>query len=407
MALKRWVGGATAVPQITTITFSTYAAAETYTLTINGKDVSFTSVAGTNSEIWAGLQLAWEGSSAAEHVEAIATVSSGVVLTSRTAGKPFTVSASATTGTATVTETQAATGPNHFDAAGNWEGGVAPVVTDSLLFADSDVDCLYNLDIGFAVAAITIEKTYSGRLGLARVSDSGYREYRGRYLVLSGAATITIGEGYSQGASSNRILIDCNDQVVTADVYSSGQGDGVERAIQLLDPNLSSVLAVYGGRVLFDGSGGAASLAVIAREDQSVAPDVEVSSGLNVGAVTAAGSNTELNIRGAAASLAASLGAAVVISGSATCPVVSTASGSRVFWDTDADLTTSLNVYQNGFASFARRKEARTVAAAAVHSGGTLTDPHATITWTTGVALVGLISDVTLDLGRNKTLQLI
>lgn len=403
MAQKRWIGAADAVAQVTTITFSTYSASETYTITINGKSISFTATTGTNTDIWSGLQAAWEDSSVPEHVEAVATVDSGVVLTSRTAGQPFTVSASATTGTATVTTSTAATGPNHFDNADNWEGGVAPIAADDLLFADSSVDVLYNIEPGLAFGVITVEQSYTGRIGLSRVSDSGYQEYRARYLKLAATASIEIGSGSGQG--SNRIFIDANAQVVDLDVYSSGQGDGQGKPVQVKNPAATSDLSVYGGRVSFEGSGGASTLNAIARQNTSVAPDVNVDSGLSVGDMTVAGNNTELLLEGSASSLTASDGAEVSIAGDATCPIVKTSSNSQVFWDSTADLTNKLFVYQGGYASFARRKEDRTVADCELHSGGTLLDPHRTVTWTAGVTLVGLLGDVTLDAGRNLTIH--
>lgn len=404
MAVKRWIGAADAVVQITTITFSTYSAAETYTITINGKDISFTSVSGTNSEIWAGLQAAWEDSAVPEHIEAIATVSSGVVLTSRTAGQPFTATASATTGTATVTATQAATGPNFFDNDDNWEGGSAPSAADDLLFSESEVDLLYALTPGFAIGVITIEQSYTGRIGLARVADAGYQEYRSRYFTLGAAATIAIGSGSGNG--SNRILIDAATQIVTVDVYSSGQGDSALRPIEVINTAATSVLSVYGGRAQFSGTGGSGTLNVIAREDASVSPDVVVKDGSAVGAVTASGNNTKLLLEGNATSVTASSGAQVVIAGDATCPTVKVSSGAQVFWDSSAGLTTKLFVYSGGYASFARRNVARAVADCELHATGTLLDPHASITWTAGITLVGLIGDVTIDVGRNLTLTI-
>lgn len=404
MALKRWVGAADAVPQITTITFSTYSAAETYTLTINGKDIAFTSVTGTNSEIWAGLQAAWEDSALPEIIEAIATVASGVVLTSRTNGQPFTVTAGATTGTATVTGTQAATGPNHFNNADNWEGGVAPIAADDLLFTENAVDCLYALTPGFAIGEITIDQSYSGRIGLARTSSSGYQEYRSRYLTLDDPCVISIGSGLGNG--SPRILIDAATEDVTLDVYSSGQGEGFERPVQLKNAAATSELSVYGGRVDISGTGGGALLNVVGREGSSIPADVVVAEGTDVGVVVVSGNNTSLRLSGDATSADVSNGARVSIVDDAICPTVAVASGAVVYWDSTAGITTKLFVYAQGTASFVRRKVARAVAACDVHAGATLLDSLATITWTTGIDVIGLVEQVTIDVGRNRTLDI-
>lgn len=405
MALKRWVGAADAVAQITTVTFSTYSAGQTYKLIVNGKEIAFVSVSGTNSEIWAGLQAAWEDSAVPEVIEAIATVSSGVVLTSRTPGQPFTVTASATVGSPTVTATLAATGPNFFNNANNWEGGVAPVASDDLLFSESAVDVLYALSPGFAIGEITIDRSYTGRIGLSRVSSTGYQEYRSRYLTLAAAASISIGGGSGNG--SNRILIDAATNIVTVDIYGSGQGEGFEKPIQVINTAASSVLSVYGGAVEFAGTGGGAILNVIAQDGaSSIAPDVVVQDTSSVGVITASGQNARLYVEGAATSLVASSGAVVVLAGDATCPTVSVSSGAVVYWDSSSDLTTKLNVYAGGTASFARRNVSREVAACEVHANGTLLDPHGSIDWDSGVLVVGLISDVNISLGRNVTIFL-
>lgn len=401
MATKRWIGAAAAVAQVSKVTFSTYSAAETYTITINGKDVSFVSVTGTNSEIWAGLQAAWEATATAEITEAIATVDTGVVLTSRTPGQPFTVTADATTGTATVTPVTAATGPNHLMNADNWDGGVAPIAADDLLFAESAVDVLYELSPGVALGLITVEKSYTGRIGLARVSSSGYQEYRPRYFTLAAGATITIGLGSGNG--SNRLLFDAATYAVTLDVYGAGQGEGFERPVQIKNTSVASVLSFYSGLAEVSGTGGAASLNCIARQNASAAPDVSVKSDSAVGVVLAAGNNAKLALEGSATSLVASDGVQVAIMGSGTCPTVSVSSGAIVYWDSSANVTTKLNVYSGGTASFARRNVARSVAACEVHSSGSLQDPYGTIDWTSGVLVVGLIGDVTLSLGRNVT----
>jgi hypothetical protein len=384
MALKRWIGAADAVAQITTVTFSTYSSAETYTLTVNGKDISFTSVSGTNSEIWAGLQAAWEDSALPEVIEAIATVASGVVLTSRTPGQPFTVTAGATTGTATVTATLAATGPNFFNNGDNWEGGAAPSAADDILFAENDVDCLYALSPAFAIGEITIDQSYTGKIGLARTADAGYQEYRSRYFTLNDAAVISIGSGLGNGSS--RILIDAATETVTVDVYSSGQGEGFERPVQIRNAGSSSEISVYGGRVDISGTGGSALLNVIGREGSAVPAEVTVAEGVDVSVVVVAGNNTTLRLAGEATSI--------------------DASGAVVYWDSTVDITTKLFVFSQGTASFARRKQPRAVAACELHAGGTLIDSFETVTWTTGIVLVGLVSQVTLDVGRNPTLDI-
>ena len=407
MALKRWIGAADAVAQVTTITFSAYTSGETYTLTINDKDVTYTAAASTNTDVWNGLQAAWEGSDVPEHVEAIATVDSGVVLTSRTEGQPFTVSASATGGiTSTVTATTAATGPNFFDDDANWEDGSAPSGSDDLLFADSDVDLLYNIEPALAFGDVTVERSFTGRIGLARTSDNGYNEYRDRYLKFASAVVLEIGTGSGNG--SNRLLFDCNNQDMTVDIFHSGSGESeAEAPIQILDSSTSSTIGVYGGEVSLEStttSRGCASLVVVSPDTADVSATVSVDEDLTIGTVTVSGSQANLKHYGAATSVTVESGAVFECLRAATCPTVTVADGGVCYWDSSSNLSTDLFVYSGGTCSFNRRKETRTVADAELHAQGTILDRFATVTWTDGVEVVGLIADVTLDLGRNRTL---
>lgn len=404
MALKRWIGAASAVAQVTKVTFSSYASTETYTITVNGKDISFTSVTGTNSEIWAGLVSAWEASAVPEAVEIVASVDTGVVLTSRVAGVPFVVSASATTGTATVTGVTAATGPNHFANDDNWEGGSAPSAADDLLFADSSIDLLYGLAVGIALGTITIDRSFTGRIGLPRINSNGYQEYRQRYLELDADATVVIGAG--SGIGSSRLLIDGGANVVTAEVYAASQGENNDRAVQFTNLDDASTLSVFGASVEVSGAGGLAALDVIARQDSSTAPDVAIKGGAVAGVVRASGQNAKVYLEGNATSIDATAGCQVTVASAATCPTVSVSNTATVFWDSSGAISTDLFVYGGGIASFARRAVSRTVADAHVHTGGTIDDPFQSVTWTAGVTLVGLLAEVKLNLGRNITLTI-
>lgn len=404
MALKRWIGAAAAVSQVTKVTFSAYSSAQTYSLTINGKVVSFLSVTGTNSEIWAGLVAAWEASAEPEILEALATVSTGVVLTSREGGNPFTVSAGATTGTPTVTLITAATGPNYFSNDDNWEGGAAPAAADDLLFAESDVDLLHDLTPGFALGVITVEKSFTGRIGLGRVASGGYQEYRPRYLTLGDAASIIIGAGTGNG--SNRILIDAATEVVDVEIYGTGQGEGYDKAVRIVNADDASTFAAYAGSFELSGTGGAASIDVISRQDTGSAPEVIVKGGAVAGVVRVSGANARIILDGNATSIEAMQGGQVTVSSAGTCPTVSASGGGVVYWDSSGAISTQLFVYSGGSAMFGRRAVARTVADCELHGGGTLDDPFGLVTWTAGVTLVGLLSEVELNLGRNVTLTI-
>lgn len=220
MATIYWTGNAHSVRQISTVTVAnTWAANDTVTLTINGKDLvvtigatgtSTSSVATAIKEAWNGSQrLNADGSTDStsnfggqefgEFREATATVSGSVVtLTANAAGKPFTLTvteSTAGTGTATGATTQTATGKNHWDNGDNWSGGSVPANDDVVVFKDSDVSCLYGLPNASLEVTIQVWMSYTGEVGLPTINvddpSYSYYEYRQRYVRLDDAGTGT------------------------------------------------------------------------------------------------------------------------------------------------------------------------------------------------------------------------
>jgi roadblock/LC7 domain-containing protein len=95
MSTRGWAGGAAKVAQVSTFTVGgTYADGQTYSVTINGKVVSYTSVTAdsANADAAVGLLAALQASAYPEFLEITwASVSSLVISgTANTAGKPFT-----------------------------------------------------------------------------------------------------------------------------------------------------------------------------------------------------------------------------------------------------------------------------------------------------------------------------
>src|SRR5687767_13046576 len=144
MATKVWAGNAHATKQITTLTVAgTWAAADTETLTINGKDIIITIGNGTTTaQVATSIKDAWNATSRLDgqgdttntsnvggqefgefsEAEAViySTSTSVVRIIGRTAGRPFTLTSAAVTagdGDVTLATAQAATGPWHWDNA--------------------------------------------------------------------------------------------------------------------------------------------------------------------------------------------------------------------------------------------------------------------------------------------------
>jgi hypothetical protein len=145
-----------------------------------------------------------------------ATVSGSVVTVVGLNGIPFTLTATETSaaGTLGVAEAQAATGPNHFDSADNWDTGALPAGGDVIYFNAGSVDCKYGLDYlrdNTIEASIRLTPGYGGDIGLnvrntdASSSTNYYTEYRTRALQLYDAGgtedvTIEAGETEVSGA---------------------------------------------------------------------------------------------------------------------------------------------------------------------------------------------------------------
>lgn len=207
----RWLGGAVARKQVSTITIAnTWATNDTLTVTVGNKTITLTvgstatvtqiatelvkliNAAGVSSaSLSTGYSADYAGGELVEMQDVTATSDAGVVtLTADTAGVPFVFTSGETTagdGTATYAVATAATGPNHFDNPDNWEGGSLPGDNSSIIFDYGAVDCKYGLtymrDNTFGVEFIRTTD-YSGTIGLPLNNPAGYPEYRQRFLQL-------------------------------------------------------------------------------------------------------------------------------------------------------------------------------------------------------------------------------
>jgi len=408
MAVIKWKGGAQAVAQVTTITFSAYTSGQTYTVVINGKSVSYTAAASTAADVSSGLQAAIAASGGAEFSTMTASGTTSLILTSNSPGEPTTITASATGGiTATVTATTAATGPNHFNNANNWIGGVVAAPGDDLVFEDSSYSVLYALeDTSAMYGDITIDSTFTGEIGLPVQNATGYREYRPRFLKLGdGSSSFAITVGLGNGRQPTRVFIDVNLADVTVKIYNSGQGVTDEMPVILRNTGGASTIDVYAGKVHIDAdtSGSINKLRITPADGGTNNVYVLIDEPVDAGDITQTGGIIE--VRGNAVSIDASNNAQARFVLAATCPIIVVANGATVYWESTAGITTSVHVHARGSVDFARNGAAKTVAAAVLYASGSITDPLGIVTWTTGVDLLGCgIRDVTLDLGRSRTI---
>lgn len=239
----RWVGGAVATTDEYTVTIAgTWTSNPTLTITDgNGHDVTLTVGTGTTTDNVAEALCNMINASTVdgnlesdetrtagcqsvkEFTEMVATVAGSVVtVKAKQAGLPisFTVSETAGSGTATKATVIAATGPNFFDNADNWQdpnsNGVLPANNDTILFNSGNVDCLYGLDYARAdpnnilTLIPKFSTDYTGSIGLPYINAAGYSEYRTRQLQLAATLSPVFDAGTTGVRPAGTIRLDFN-----------------------------------------------------------------------------------------------------------------------------------------------------------------------------------------------------
>lgn len=238
MATNRWIGNAPATYDLWTISLSGTVTSQTYSMTINGKSITYTAGgADSVAVILAALVSAWNASTIPEFTElsAAAATSSTIVLTGDTAGTPSVVSVSASgAATFSIAHTRTATGPNDFSNPLNWSTGATPANSDTLVFDSGSIDCKYNLNTALTGVTLLVSEGYSGDIGLPLInSDSSttYAEYRTAFLTLAGGTAIV------------------NDSLIRRCNLAFGANTAAVRILntgQRLDPSIPVVLIVGG-----------------------------------------------------------------------------------------------------------------------------------------------------------------
>lgn len=416
MATKQFVGRAAAVAQVTKVIYSSIVATNTYSVTINGKTISTVATGTSLATLLDALIALWGASAEPEHRGMVAayhydpsSVLDGLQLTGVNAGEPVTVTAAATTGSATVTDEVAASGPNFWNLAANWSGGTLPSAGDTLELIDSAVSIKYGLVDTNVYAAVKIYASFTGEVGLPATNVNGYPEYRTRHLTLgdgTGTVAVTIGEGV--GNHSPAIRINMIDTATTLVVYD-GQTNQSSYPIELFDLKSTSTAVVYGGGVLFDDTttGTIASLKVLSRVGSRTKPRVKTTARVTATAVEAYGSGTEVELNGSGTTLVVRDSARVTARSAAAIATVTCSGRGIISWQSSGGIGTKLNVQADGTVDFSEHAGAKTVAACDLTKDGVLRDPFKVVTWTAGVVLQdgARLADVKADLGPGVTIS--
>ena len=173
MATLYFIGKSATAAQVGTVQITAVdgtPANTTYILTVGDQTVSAVGDTDVNTTATA-LAAAWNASTHAYFTGATAVAATDTVtLTADTAGVPFTATSSVSGGTGTIgaySATTASAGPNDWSSGDNWSSGAKPANDDDVVLRDSSVNLCWGLDqSAVELDSLTIEKTYTGKLGL-------------------------------------------------------------------------------------------------------------------------------------------------------------------------------------------------------------------------------------------------
>ena len=387
MATVRWRGDAPTVAQVTTATPASIEVGDIFTLTINGKSISYTAAATTVAHVVAGLVSAWNGSNIPKFSEVTASdTTTEATLTADTAGRPFTVTGSTTNGgaadtqTLTVSTTTVSSRPNHWDTTANWTGGALPGAADDVYIDDSDVSIKYGLaQSAVNLSSLHLAASFTGELGLARTNTDGstdYAEFSDTFLAI-GAATIDIGRG--EGLGSGRIQLDTGSVNAAVTIHSGGlpaeddlpavlwKGTGASNSLSVRDGPLG--VALFGGE--------AATLPTL----RQVGGQVRCGAGVTLTTIDRSGHGSLL-IESTAGTITQTGGETIVLGSGAVSTV--SLDGGRLDYRSGGTITTLTLDGPGAVLDFSADLRSRTVTAATLR-GSTILEPHETVTWTGGV----------------------
>lgn len=412
MSDKVYTGNAPRVAQINTITPGTVLIGSTFTITINGKNVTYTATVATVANVTAGLVALLNSVTSpppAEFQEITwtdqTTFVKGVNIIS---GVPFVQTSSATgvgATNATVT-TVANSGPHDASLAKNWSGNTVPVDGDYLYFDNLDVDVLYGIDyltkavLANGVHLISVSSAFSGSFGLPKYNPNGYLEYRPTYFQLP---MFDSSSYFRYAGTGSRAKFDlAGNDIANIVVNNTGTSDDLLAPLIIKDVENGSFIDVYKGRVqvaIEPGDGVTFDTVVIGFLTDPVNDAYLEFGSLSVTSVKATGGILHIP----SAPLLVMTGEAVVY---ATGAVLNIYNYGNTLYYLGAGLT--ISNYIGGADStinFNQLLAPRTVDAIILYAGSTVIDSSGTVTFTNGYELAGCtMADVTVDLGPGRTI---
>ena len=391
MAKAKWRGDAPNIADVWTATpGGTIAATDIFTLTINGKDVTFTATTTTVSHVVTGLVTAWNLSTVPEHAEYAAadTGTTHITLTAKVAGVPGTITSSITDvsgappPTLAMSNTTPATGSAFADNAANWSTGAVPIDdTDSVVFEGSSKPMYYGLDqSAIDLTGLEILKSYTGTIGLSEYNASGYKEYRGLYWQI-GSPETDIGLG--EGSGSGRIKIDNGSDLSVIRVW--GTGSPAETGIPSFlwkgtETGETNTMIVNKGSVgiAFFAGDTSKMTSLTVGYDANRARDATVFCGPDLSAslptILQTGGTLDIETNITAATIT---GGVLTISGTATVGALR-ADGGTTYYTTSGTMTT-LDISGGAVLDLTRSTQTRTISTINMYEDAIIIDPAGTL----------------------------
>ena len=297
--------------------------------------------------------------------------------------------------------------------ANNWSAGTLPADAEDIYFNErSNVPVYWNLDAlsGINPNSVTITAAYTGQIGLKSINDFGtaYPEYRARYLQFdaeAGGTPLTIGQGIGQCSGMIRMLLGSTG-VWTITVFNTASSTETARqAVSIYGPSTNTVLTHVGGSVGIAELGGEtmtiATLTCGPAQQGASTPDLILATGCTLTTVSL--DQAQLQLAAAVTTLNHKSGT-TYITGSGAITTLSVQAGLLQHQGTGT--ITTLRIGTGATMNFGAAGAAITVTnAVQMYSGAAYIDPTYRASLGAGIVLNQCrISDVTIDIGSNRTL---
>lgn len=287
MARTEWLGQALAVAQVDHFTPALVGIGDTFSVTINGRSVSYSAAVATAADVCDGLQPLLAASEYPEFKEITWTEDNTKIIgTSKVAGRPFTATCTASGGVATFTRSAsvASSGPNDWSVASNWSEGSIPNTADEAIIYPGRPDILYGLDQSAtgALSSIVWLQNSSVKLGLPSRNPSGYAEYRPTHLKIP-VFVVYVGYQNTENRSGvTRFKLNSLTNACVLYVNYTGQPDKVDiAAVDYVGNNALNKAYVLSGSVSI-GVNGQTKLAALQVSDTGVRANTRVIVGSRV-----------------------------------------------------------------------------------------------------------------------------